>query len=195
MWQNSHEGNPCEDPICVNCKGNHSARFQGCPIYKQEKAIQEIMIKEKKSYFDAKKKVIIPTPTPNLSFSSAVSRSNIDVQALTKALIPTLIPQLVSALQNQKIVTEPVTMAPPPPPKNQSASQKTSVQDERTQEVLSDSVSEKRKRHGNESSVSTSEDETTSDGEKRKRGWPKGKARKPPEQHCPTPRTNSPPTT
>src|SRR3989442_425229 len=41
---------------CVNCKGNHSAAFKGCPIYLKNKEIVEIKVKNKLTFADAVKK-------------------------------------------------------------------------------------------------------------------------------------------
>jgi len=38
---------------CINCKGNHSAAFKGCPVYKKYKQVVEIQTVEKISYAEA----------------------------------------------------------------------------------------------------------------------------------------------
>nr|CAH7748191.1 unnamed protein product [Callosobruchus chinensis] len=99
-----HEGSACEEPVvCVNCQGNHSARSRTCPIFKQETAIQEIRTRNKISYQEAKKMVVIPTPSTGLSYSQAAS-SKPDLSNLVKDLVP----QIIDALKD--------TFAPKLPP-------------------------------------------------------------------------------
>lgn len=58
-----HEGSSCREPItCIHCEGNHSARSRNCPVYRQEMAIQEVKTRERITYLEAKKRVVIPTP-------------------------------------------------------------------------------------------------------------------------------------
>ncbi|CAH1114852.1 unnamed protein product [Psylliodes chrysocephalus] len=83
--------------ICINCNGTHSARSRMCPVYKQEMAIQEIKTKNNISYTEAKKKVIIPTPRQNTSYSQATS----SLPHSTEQLIKNLIPVLIHALKSQ----------------------------------------------------------------------------------------------
>ncbi|CAH1104417.1 unnamed protein product [Psylliodes chrysocephalus] len=56
-----HIGHICENPVCVNCKGEHSARSKKCP-----RMIKEINIKtktiEKITYGEAKRKITISMP-------------------------------------------------------------------------------------------------------------------------------------
>lgn len=66
-----HLGSTCTSPpACVNCKGNHSPRYKGCPLYKQEFEIQKIRTLDKISYFDAKRKYLALNPSFSMSFSS-----------------------------------------------------------------------------------------------------------------------------
>ena len=55
-----HATEKCEhkdEPICFRCSGQHSAAYEGCPMYKKAKQIQSTQFKEKISYSDAVKKV------------------------------------------------------------------------------------------------------------------------------------------
>ncbi|XP_018576628.1 uncharacterized protein LOC108915146 [Anoplophora glabripennis] len=91
-----HVGSPCEEPLtCINCNGSHSARSRNCPIYKQETAIQEIKVKENISYFEAKKRILINTPTPNVSYAKATSSPP---KSDYTSLVDQLIPKIVAAI-------------------------------------------------------------------------------------------------
>ena len=57
-----HEGNCSETPRCVNCEGNHGPSSPDCPVFKTEKAVREVMVRNKLSYRDAKQKVHINSP-------------------------------------------------------------------------------------------------------------------------------------
>lgn len=86
-----HEGQPCEnDPTCVNCNGNHSARYRGCPKYKTEQAIQRLRVTEKLTYFEAKKRVIINTPKPNISYAQATTSHTKNEEDIIQKIIPCL---------------------------------------------------------------------------------------------------------
>lgn len=99
-----HESQPCEEPLkCVNCLGDHSSRSKDCPVYKQELAIQEIKVKEKLSYLEAKKKVVVQTPKTGVSYAKAISTpAKIDSASIIKELIP----QLVTALKDVFVCKE-----------------------------------------------------------------------------------------
>lgn len=54
--KDAHEGEcPPPSPHCINCKGDHAASSRDCPVYKDERAIQEIRVKEKVSTSAARK--------------------------------------------------------------------------------------------------------------------------------------------
>ncbi|CAH1099377.1 unnamed protein product [Psylliodes chrysocephalus] len=62
-----HEDTECTPPFtCVNCEGSHLANDRECPKYKTESAIIKIKIIEKIPYLEAKRKVMLSTPTKNL---------------------------------------------------------------------------------------------------------------------------------
>lgn len=92
-----HEGSPCVEPVCVNCSGPHSVRSKLCPAYKTEMAIQEIKVKERLSYNEARKKVA-PSPSPRgqVTYSQAVTSvkstpATIDYNQLIEKLVPALV--------------------------------------------------------------------------------------------------------
>ncbi|KAL3286232.1 hypothetical protein HHI36_000743, partial [Cryptolaemus montrouzieri] len=88
-----HEGLPCVDPITFkNC--NHSFQSKNCPIYKRE-AIQNIEAKEITSYFEARKKVEIPTPTAGTSYAAVISSVP---KFNMKEIVEEFLPQLNEAL-------------------------------------------------------------------------------------------------
>ncbi|CAH1110610.1 unnamed protein product [Psylliodes chrysocephalus] len=153
-----HTGKPCTPPIkCVNCEGSHSTRSKECPVYKQEAAIQEIKIKENLSYPEAKKKVIIPTPKINVSYSkAATSHPPVPPTVNTEELIKNLIPHLIEAIKSQLNIPFAVPQVKPPISKRV-----------RTYSSDVDSVSE-----------SASNSQETKGKKKKSRGWPKGKPRK-----------------
>lgn len=158
-----HEGRPCEEPLsCVNCLGSHSARSRNCPTYKQEAAIQEIKTKESIPYIEARKKVIVATPNPNVSYAAAAATpARIDFSTLVEQLVPKIVAALSSAVKGEII----------------SASQRATA---------SNVSSDKRKKEdqgppslssGDESSLSSQVAEIRRKT-KKKPGWPKGKRRK-----------------
>lgn len=186
-----HEGKRCEtEVICINCKGNHNARSRNCPVYKMEAAIQKIKTEEKITYFEAKKKVVIQTPK-NISYAQATevpekiktrTENNINIESLVKELIPAIV-------QNLKhfFVTKSESRLP-------MDSRRGSVSS-----ILSEAGSEKRKRtepkyhDGSSDPEIESADETdksSAQKNKKPKGWPKGKLRKPPDSS--SQQTNSP---
>nr|CAH7751099.1 unnamed protein product [Callosobruchus chinensis] len=83
-WQfPPHEGTPCDSPvICPNCQGNHPAQSKQCIKYKEEFAIQQLKVVEKISYFEAKNRVAVQTPTPNVTYSTATRSTTLIDQIL-----------------------------------------------------------------------------------------------------------------
>ena len=49
-----------ETPSCSNCKGSHSAAYQGCPAYKKAVVVTKVKTTEKLSYAQAVKRVDTP---------------------------------------------------------------------------------------------------------------------------------------
>lgn len=71
-----HDG-PCSSPpFCTNCQGPHASNYPNCPRFLEEKKIQEIRVKERLSYFEAKQRVatLHPTFLARGSFSRVVAR-------------------------------------------------------------------------------------------------------------------------
>lgn len=180
-----HEGDCTDQPKCVNCGGPHSARSRNCSIYKQEMAIQEMKTKENLTYFEARKKVI-PSNTPNMSYARAAAvPPTIDMNSFIKELVPSLVSILKEVFLTKSVVTD--SHMPPPTGSSRAPMKPTPTQDL----CLSDTNLEKRKRQDVENSVSSrddgSESVTSQDSnvrpefKKKKRGWQKGRARKPPD--------------
>lgn len=173
-----HEGKKCEpDVICVNCKGTHNARSRDCPVYKTEVAIQQIKTREKITYFEAKKKVIIQTPK-NISYAQATEvperKPTIENSINIEKLIKELIPAIVQNLKHFFVMKQEGIL--------QIDYRRGSVSS-----IPSEAGSEKRKRNEPNYNVSTdAEEESADDADKsqkikKPKGWPKGKPRKPPD--------------
>lgn len=99
-----HEGSPCNSPAsCIHCNGPHSARYKKCPVFIQEMEIQELKIKEKLSYIEAKKKVLEKTPVAGVSYAQAVSSKTkpTETSDLIKELIPQLVPVIAEIISKQ----------------------------------------------------------------------------------------------
>ena len=60
--QPKHTDNCTENICCINCKGDHAASSRDCPMWKQEKEIQAIKVKNNIPYFEAKKLLTLRTP-------------------------------------------------------------------------------------------------------------------------------------
>lgn len=153
-----HVGNPCVEPLtCINCNGSHSARSRNCPVFKQETAIQEIKAKENISYFEAKRRIIVDTPTPNISYAKIASTSiKTDYTNLIDQLIPKLV-AVISPLIKQDALEQTLASCP----------------EKRKREISPDHVSLS---SGDETSLSSQVTNVRS--RPKKRGWPKGKPRK-----------------
>ncbi|XP_049953450.1 uncharacterized protein LOC126470014 [Schistocerca serialis cubense] len=62
--RDAHEGDcPPPSPRCVYCQGDHAASSRDCPVYKEERCIQEIWVKEKVSTSAARKLLASRKPT------------------------------------------------------------------------------------------------------------------------------------
>ena len=64
--EKGHDDRSCGNPRhCANCEGDHPAFSRDCPLWRQEKSVQEIKVQRGLSYFEAKKAVLgnagIPT--------------------------------------------------------------------------------------------------------------------------------------
>lgn len=114
----THTGKECDSPpMCVNCNGNHSTRYRGCPIYKQEQAIQRLRTLEHISYGDAKKKIVVKTPHPNITYAQATQSRQPQLQDIINQLSPileTIVRKCISELITKDTPSF-ISMGLPPP--------------------------------------------------------------------------------
>lgn len=156
-----HVGNPCEEPLtCVNCNGMHSARSRNCPVFKEETAIQELKTKENISYMEAKKRIQVPTPTPNISYAKAVRSPPRFEHAM---LIDELVPKIIAALS--------------PLLRQETLKQRDNISEKRKRDQSTDQASPS---SGDETSMSSQVTDSGTKPKIKKRGWPRGKPRKVP---------------
>lgn len=177
-----HTGNPCQDPMkCVNCGGLHSARSKNCPKMVEEIAIQNIKVKERISYTDARRKVAQSNRTAQVPYSQVVATNK---ESIAKSILQELMPDITKAIEEQiqnsftKVLDKSSSLAPKQIPKT-------------PQTTDMGPPTEKRKRNEfkamHEDSFDSDESSTLSQTSslscrgKKKKGWPKGKARKPPD--------------
>ncbi|XP_055924667.1 uncharacterized protein LOC129956752 [Argiope bruennichi] len=74
--EKGHDSQQCSAPEkCVNCGGSHTSFSRSCERWTLEKKIITVKIKEALSYPEARKKILSQTPTPGLSYASAVQKS------------------------------------------------------------------------------------------------------------------------
>lgn len=189
----SHEGQNCQEPLhCVNCEGNHSARSRKCPKFIEEMSIQKIKTLEKVTYSEAKR-IVSRNRQPKLSYAQAATTSK---TAETKNLSQELIPQLSKLIEEQvrKVIMETLSrerdiVAMPPPSQRQATTSNYSAGEGSIISDASTQLSNKQRRlrmrkeleedeFGSDDSQSSSQ--TNERVYKRKKGWPRGKPRKPP---------------
>nr|CAH7746196.1 unnamed protein product [Callosobruchus chinensis] len=169
-----HEGTPCDSPvICPNCQGNHPAQSKQCIKYKEEFAIQQLKVVEKISYFEAKNRVAVQTPTPNVTYSAA---------ARSTTLIDQILPALKTIIQ-ETINREVQQLRFPVPQFTTAQRPRTSSLSLPTFPKPTDKCSsEKRKRESTATPGPSEEEAASSDDSAtkstKKKGWPKGKPRK-----------------
>ncbi|XP_055940885.1 uncharacterized protein LOC129971290 [Argiope bruennichi] len=71
-----HDSQQCSAPEkCVNCGGSHASYSRLCERWQLEKKIITLKIKENISYPEARRKLSPQTPTPGLSYASALQKS------------------------------------------------------------------------------------------------------------------------
>jgi hypothetical protein len=110
-----HEGSSCVEPlVCVNCSGSHNARSKNCPVYKSEMLIQELRVKEKISYPEARRKVenTLPRTPTGLSYaqvtkSVAPSAPSLDVDQLISKMLPAIVSALTDIFSLPKKTPKP----------------------------------------------------------------------------------------
>ncbi|KAK4883445.1 hypothetical protein RN001_006764 [Aquatica leii] len=116
-----HEGSPCQEPIsCINCNGNHSSRSRNCPTYKQEKAIQEVKVRENLTYPEAKKKVIGITPEPGVSYAKVVSTTPKQITDIYKELANQFLPLVKEIVQQELNAIKSTVILSPQVPREQA---------------------------------------------------------------------------
>lgn len=65
---NDHPLDNCNaSPRCANCKGDHAAYSRSCPLWRKEKKIIALTVKEKISFYEARKKL---SHLPQMSYAS-----------------------------------------------------------------------------------------------------------------------------
>jgi hypothetical protein len=63
---------------CVNCKGDHTAWSRDCPVFKEEKRVRELMVLEKLSFTDARRRVKAADRTlPSGAFATVAARQHV----------------------------------------------------------------------------------------------------------------------
>jgi hypothetical protein len=72
--ENGHGEEPCPNPPhYVNCSGAHTSANRRCPVFLDEKAIQELRVEDDLSFLDAQKKFLENKPkTGTHSYASAL---------------------------------------------------------------------------------------------------------------------------
>jgi hypothetical protein len=75
--ENGHGDEPCPNPShCVNSSRAHASGDRKCPIYQDEKCIQELRAKEGLSFLDARKKYMGSKPkTGSYSYATVLRRA------------------------------------------------------------------------------------------------------------------------
>ncbi|GBN96043.1 hypothetical protein AVEN_241604-1 [Araneus ventricosus] len=110
-----HNSKDCSatTPKCYNCEGDHPAYFRTCPRYRQEKEIQTVKVTKNISFSEARKIVNDRTPTPGLSYASAINSSVVTTEQKrpkTPQMTPTLTnppaaPAIANSLSNTDTIT------------------------------------------------------------------------------------------
>ncbi|GBM62977.1 hypothetical protein AVEN_147233-1 [Araneus ventricosus] len=100
-----------EQEKCVNCKGSHTSYSRSCPVWKTEKEIVAVKVKEQVSYPEARRIVKARTPTPGISYSSVVRGKLIstgiqyDLQDLNSGSSANVSDHIVESETSQFVVT------------------------------------------------------------------------------------------
>ncbi|GBN37282.1 hypothetical protein AVEN_160353-1, partial [Araneus ventricosus] len=110
-----HNSKDCSatTPKCYNCEGDHPAYFRTCPRYRQKKEIQTVKVTKNISFSEARKIVNDRTPTPGLSYASAINSSVATTEQKspkTPQMTPTLTnppaaPAIANSLSNTDTIT------------------------------------------------------------------------------------------
>lgn len=151
-----HESSPCKQPItCVNCEGIHPANDKNCPKYKTEAAIINLKVTERISYGEAKKRVMINTPTRNLSYASAANAASIKNDDLVKQ-ISSQLQDIITKTINQELQNAfkfiqpypPLPLSPPPQRPKRSRTDTSDVDSVTSESSLSQIEKNKRSKRG-----------------------------------------------
>ncbi|XP_055940889.1 uncharacterized protein LOC129971293 [Argiope bruennichi] len=74
--EKGHDSQQCtSSEKCVNCDGEHTSFSRSCPRWRLEKEIITLKTKEQISYPEAKRRIEAQTPSPGVSYASAVKKS------------------------------------------------------------------------------------------------------------------------
>lgn len=179
-----HEGTECQQSQCVNCGENHSSRSPRCPVFIKEKEIQRLKVTLEISYPKARamangKSLVNPIK----SFAEAVKNRTQNVvrkESLPKNINQeSLVPEIKNPATPQKTQQHDesinkcdsgVILNNEEPPLQRNPLPKETPTSSKTWEKVMES----------QEWSSGSEDEFTKP--KKKKGWPKGKPRKPPKE-------------
>ncbi|XP_055951612.1 uncharacterized protein LOC129987684 [Argiope bruennichi] len=70
--EKGHDSQQCCAPEkCVNCEGNHTSVSRTCERWQLEKKIVAIKVKENLPYPEVRRKVLVQTPKPGISYAAA----------------------------------------------------------------------------------------------------------------------------
>ncbi|XP_055927031.1 uncharacterized protein LOC129958522 [Argiope bruennichi] len=73
--EKGHESQQCTaQEKCVNCDGAHSSFSRECKRWVLEKQITELKVKEGIPYPEARRKILVQTPTQSLSYAAALQK-------------------------------------------------------------------------------------------------------------------------
>ena len=77
--EENHNEKECTKQVqCTNCKGNHQADANECPVYQREKEIQQIIANQNISFYEARK--LIPRTQVNKTYASIIQQTTAQPQ-------------------------------------------------------------------------------------------------------------------
>ncbi|XP_055928000.1 uncharacterized protein LOC129959202 [Argiope bruennichi] len=125
--EKGHDSQQCNaKEKCVNCGGDHPSYARSCPRWHLEKQVTTLKIKENITYPEARRKIESQTPTPGVSYASAVLKnfcSNCSCENCLKRTVKTNSPANISESDSE----ESIKSNPTPelePPKSKRAPKK-----------------------------------------------------------------------
>ena len=108
----SHDDTACtRDLSCVNYGGKHASSSRQCPKFLDEKCIQELRVKERLTFIEARRRFELLKPSTTLGYSSAARRAPVStvgvqhvpvVDACTQTDLPASTPPQFRTLPAQK---------------------------------------------------------------------------------------------